>query len=291
MDWTSSLIKSIEYIENHLLDSITVDEVSKEVSISSYYFQKSFLIYTGYSVGEYIRSRRLYLAALDIRNTKEKIINIALKYGYETPEAFSKAFSRFHNATPREIRNSKKAPKPFLPLSIHISIQGGNIMDYKIEKEDELVFIGFKKTISEGEGYKECPKFWDEISNKYFSKISDDSEVSNAIKTNMIGSFAICLNDSQHSFNYFICGRYVGGKVPSNMELVKLPSSTWAKFRCVGPLPGALQSVNEQIWKDWIPNNKKYQLAFEADVEYYSNGNTQSEDYVSEIWLPVKENK
>lgn len=288
MNWTSSFLDAIDYIESHLLDDIDNKKIANEVAISSFYFQKSFLVYTGYTVNEYIRSRRLYKAALELQSSNTKIIDIAYKYGYETPESFTKAFTRFHGYTPSQIKKNEGRIKLFLPLKISISIKGGNEMDYTITEEKELVFVGFKTTIKDGEGYKKCPMFWDEISDKYFSKINDNSDISNAIKMFNIGSYAICVNNSNDSFDYYICGRYLKGDIPQGLEKVTFKSSLWAKFRCIGPIPGSLQSVNSKIWNEWIPNNHEYELGFEADVEYYSNGDIHSDNYESEIWLPVK---
>jgi len=246
------------------------------------------LIYTGYNVAEYIRSRRLYKAALEIKSSNKKIIDIALKYGYDTPESFTKAFTRFHGYTPSQVKKDAGRIKLFLPLNIKISIQGGDKMDYRVEEENELVLVGFKTTIKDGEGYSECPKFWDLISSKYFSKINDGSEVSEAIKKYSIGSYAICVNNSDDTFDYYICGKYYDGDIPKELEKVSFKPSLWAKFRCLGPIPGSLQAVNSKIWNDWIPNNHEYELGFEADLEYYSSADIHSENYESEIWLPVK---
>jgi len=288
MDWTSSFINAIDYIETHLLDKIDNETVAKAVNISSFYFQKCFLVYTGYNVNEYIRFRKLYKAAVEIRSSDIKIIDVAFKYGYETPESFTKAFTRFHGYTPSQIRKGSGSIKLFLPLNIKISIQGGDAMDYIIEEEKELTFVGFKTTIKGEEGYIKCPQFWDEIQNKYFSKINDGSDISEAIKGYCIGSFALCVNNKDNSFNYYICGKYTRGNIPKGLEKVSFKQSLWAKFKCVGPLPGALQSVNSKIWNEWVPNNHEYELGFEADLEYYSNGDIHSDNYESQIWLPVK---
>lgn len=138
MEWTESLRSAIAYMEEHLLDDISADDVAEAVHISSFYMQKAFRIMTGYSVGEYIRYRRLYLAALDVITEKEKIIDLAYKYGYETPESFTKAFSRFHGMSPVQIRKDAFQIKTFLPLKIKLEIKGGNDMDVTVEKMNVL---------------------------------------------------------------------------------------------------------------------------------------------------------
>lgn len=289
MNWTEEFIKAIDYIEEHLTNDITNDDIANSVGISSFYFQKVFLIYTNFTVAEYIRSRRLYQAALEVRSTDKRIIDIALEYGYETPEAFTKAFTRFHGYTPSQIRNSLGGIKLFLPLRVEIHIKGGEEMDYCIEKESRMSFIGFKWNIKDEEGYKECPKCWDVFSDNIMSKINDGSAISAAIKKYMIGAYAICKAKDNNTFDYYICGKCDRNTKVEGLEVVELDDSLWAKFKCCGPLPGALQAVNTKIWNDWIPNNTKYKLNGNIDIEYYSDGDVNSEDYKSEIWLPVKE--
>ena len=287
MDWTSCFIKSINYIEEHLLEEITVEDIAGISYISPFYFQKAFNIYTGYTVSEYIRNRRLYNAALEIYSNDVKIIDIAYKYGYETPEAFTKAFVRFHGISPNKIKENQNMIKVFLPLRIHIKVTGGDQMDYTIEKEDKFVIIGFTKTIKAGEGYEECPSFWDNVIGKYLN--GKNEEIKKVIRDNNVGEFAVCIENAEHKeFKYIIGGKYKGGNVPQEMELIEIPSTLWAKFRCVGPLPAALQTVNTKIWEDWIPNNNEYELNYPMDVEWYSDGDTNSSDYESAIWLPIK---
>lgn len=289
MDWTESFVNAINYIEEHLLEDISTNEVASSVFISPFYFQKVFSIYTGYSVSEYIRSRRLYQAAVELKSSNKNIIDIAYKYGYDTPESFSKAFYRFHGVMPSKAKEQHCPIKIFLPLRIRISIEGGNVMDYVIEEEKALKFIGFVKEIPADNGYIECPKFWDDINDRYFSKLNDNSEISKAIKENGVGEFAVCYDEDGKTFKYMIGGLYKGNKVPDGMQVLEFPTLKWAKFKCHGPLPGALQTVNSMIWKEWIPNNPKYELALNADIEWYSSDNISDDNYQSAIWLPIKE--
>ena len=170
MEWLTSIRKAIDYMEEHLEENITAQDVADQVFMSSFFFQKGFSLMTGYGLGEYIRNRRLYQAALDLQKTDEKIIDIAFKYCYETPESFTKAFSRFHGVSPSEVRQGSMV-KPFLPLKIEISIHGGNQMDYKIKKMAGFKVIGFAREFDNENSYIEIPKFWDEIREKYAARV------------------------------------------------------------------------------------------------------------------------
>lgn len=290
MEWTQSLKRAIDYMEEHLLEDIHAGDVADTVFMSPYYFQKGFKIMTGYTVGEYIRGRRLYLAALDVARGKEKIIDIALRYGYDTPESFTKAFSRFHRVSPIQMQGDIQKIKVFLPLTISISIQGGTNMDYAVEKMDKMTVIGFDKRFSFESSYQDIPKFWDEYCEKYCQNRAKE-DVQKAVEECNIGEFGVCIDDEKDEtgFHYMIAGRYDGRDVPRGMTVYEIPALTWAKFRCVGPMPGALQSVNTKIFKEWLPGNPTYEIAKPINIEWYSMGDLQSTDYESGIWIPVKE--
>jgi AraC family transcriptional regulator len=290
MEWIGSLKLAIDYMEKHLLENISSDEVADAVYMSPFYFQKGFKIMTGYSVGEYIRCRRLYMAALDVISDKEKVIDLAYKYGYDTPESFTKAFSRFHGVSPKQMKGDAKKIKTFLPLKISVSVKGGNGMDYVIEKMDAMKVIGYERDFSYETAYKEIPKFWNEFSSKYCTNEKGNEEVQKVIEACMIGEFGICIEDNskKKEFQYMIAGRYNGSSVPVGMKIFEIPAVEWAKFKCTGPLPGSLQSVNTQIFKEWLPGNLDYEIAMGMNIEWYSNGDCSSSDYKSEIWIPVK---
>lgn len=294
MEWVTSLKQVIEYVEGHLLDNIGADDVADTVHMSSFYLQKGFQIMTGYTIAEYIRNRRLYLSALDIVATDDKIIDVAYKYGYETPESFTKAFSRFHGVPPTQVKKNRTAIKPFLPLTINVMIQGGHEMDYSVEKMSGFKVIGYQREFAFESGYAEIPKFWDEVyKNKVASLLAKANPTTleeETIRNCQIGEFGVCIDDiGGGKFRYLIAGKYTGGEVPEGMTVYEFPDMEWVKFRCVGPMPGALQSVNTKIFKEWLPGNAEFEIAMGANIEWYSEeGNTTDADYESAIWVPVK---
>ena len=170
MEWLTAIRKSIEYIEGHLRDNISAQDVAEQVHISPLHFQRVFLIMTGYSVSEYIRNRKLYLAALDLINVDRKVIDVAYDYGYDTPDSFTKAFTRFHGTTPMQVKQNGYI-KTFLPLSVKVTVQGGDKMDYKITKMFGFKVIGFAREFSFDTAYEQIPKYWDEICEKYAANV------------------------------------------------------------------------------------------------------------------------
>lgn len=133
MEWVETLKRTITFLEDHLLEESAAEEAARMAAVSPFYLQRGFKLVTGCSMGEYIRNRRLYLAGLDAIAGRGKVIDLAYRYGYETPESLSKAFSRFHGVSPAQLRRNPEKITPFLPLKITLSIQGGQGMDYKAE--------------------------------------------------------------------------------------------------------------------------------------------------------------
>ena len=294
MDWLVCVRKAIGYMEEHLKDDISAQDIADEVYISPMFLQKGFTVITGMTVTEYIRNRRLSLAAETLRKTDAKIIDIAFDYRYETPESFTKAFTRFHGVSPSQVR-AGAAYKTFLPINIIMNVRGGNNMDFKVTKMFPLKVIGFQRTFSSEDSYSEIPKFWDEICDKYAANVYAGNPPANAyekaLMDNCIGEYGVCVDDiGCGKFRYLIAGKYCGGEVPAGMALYEFPMTDWAIFDCVGPIPDALQTLNTKIFREWLPGNPDYELDGNASVEWYDcvNGNKTDADYHSAIWLPVR---
>ncbi len=294
MEWLTAIRKCINFMEDNLTNDITAQEISEQVYLSPFFLQKGFSIMTGFGLMEYLRNRRLYKAALDLRNTKDKVIDIALRYCYETPESFTKAFTRFHGSTPVQVRAG--APiKAFFPLKISITISGGSQMDFKIITKVPFKVIGFEKEFSTEDCYEQIPKFWDEIFRKYANNVYAGKVPANsyekAVIDNNIGEYGICIDDiGANKFRYLIAGKYTGGDVPAGMSVYEFNQTDWAVFDCIGAIPETLQDLNTRIFKEWLPGNPDYELAGNANVEWYdmTNSNMESPDYHSAIWIPIK---
>ena len=166
MEWISAIQKAINYIEKHLMDEINYKDVAKYIHTSSYEFHRTFTFLTGMTVSFYIRNRRLSLAGMEIVETDSKISDIALKYGYDTPESFTKAFTRFHGVSPKIARDDSAKLVLFNPFVIKLTLDGGKIMDYIITQTKQQKFIAlvrsFKNEIINEEDNNEVPSFWAE---------------------------------------------------------------------------------------------------------------------------------
>lgn len=299
MDWNEILRRTVEYLEAHLCDGEgLVTGAAREVHISPFYLQKCFKIVTGYTISEYVRSRRLYLAALELLSGNDKLIELSFRYGYDTPESFAKAFGRFHGVSPTALKKEPSRLRVFLPLKIKFVLEGGNEMEQvTFEKMEHFTVIGFERKSNFGSSYEELPKFWDEILAKYLIPAHRDQEpkdaLTRAVRENGIGEFGVCIDDDpalaeEGKFRYLIAGRYGGGEVPDGLSLYEFPALEWAKFRCVGPMPGSIQSLNTRIFREWLPNHSEFKMAIPVNIEWYSEkGYKGDADYESGIWLPV----
>lgn len=290
MDWMESLRGAISYMERNLMENIGPEDIADAVHISPFYLQHGFRLVTGYTLGEYMRGRRLYLAALDMLSGDKSVLEVSCRYGYDTPESFTKAFTRFHGVPPTQVRKDSRAIRPFLPLVIKIEIQGGNEMDYKVEKKEEFQLIGFIREFEHETSYSKIPRFWDEaMALMPPPQRAPQTSIEQAICDNKIGEFGACFcGFGAGRFFYMIGGIYQGGPVPLGLTTVHVPAADWAQFRCVGPLPGALQSVNTKVFSEWLPGNPDYEPSMPINLEWYSMDDSSAPTYESGIWVPVR---
>ncbi len=292
MDWISSMQQAIGYIEDNITEDLKIEDIANQAYVSSFYFQKAFSILCGFTVGEYIRRRRLSLAGSELLATDIKVIDVAIKYGYDSPDSFAKAFNRFHGITPSSAKKEGAMLKSFAPLKIKFTLEGGNIMDYRIEEKSEFTVMGTSKIFDSETSSEEIPKYWTEHYN------SSKCEL-------VCGEYGICIDElseeikkkqapSETSFEYIIADNYNPQKeIPQGFVTRTIPAHTWAVFPCRGPMPSALQEVNTKIYSEWLPNCKEYEIAGAYNVEMYTDcsqyedGN-QNPNYYSEIWIPIK---
>ncbi|MDE6709846.1 MAG: AraC family transcriptional regulator, partial [Oscillospiraceae bacterium] len=210
MDWIKSFQRSIDYIEEHIAEPVEVSDIAAQMNVSAFYYQKIFSILCGFSLGEYIRNRRLALAGGELLATEEKIIDIAMKYGYDSPEGFTRAFVKFHGVTPSAVRKGGKV-RSFAKLAVEISVKGGSIMDYKIMKKEAFKIIAkqqrFEK-IEDVQGRSDIPKFWTEChSDGTVKYLAENGKRDGVLGSSVVG---MCMEDSTavKDFPYFIGAEY-----------------------------------------------------------------------------------
>ena len=280
MEWMKAIGDAVDYIETHLTEDIDTESVARHVCISPFYFQKGFSMLCGYTVAEYIRNRRLALAGGELLSGQVKIIDAALKYGYDSPDSFAKAFTRFHGITPTMARKEGVMLKSFAPLKLTISLKGGYRMDYKITKKETFTVLGFSRTFDYENANRDVPAFWQEHYALGRSRYVNG----------MFGVNIDCFMGHEN-FEYLIADLYNPTMdIPEGFVVKTIPAFTWAVFPCKGL--NSLQNVNTRIFSEWLPALKEYEIAAGYCIEMYDrpykypNG-TSDENYHVEFWIPV----
>ncbi|MGD6958789.1 AraC family transcriptional regulator [Rossellomorea aquimaris] len=272
----------IQYIEDNLDGAVEMEELSRLSLSSKFHFQRLFSLVTGYTVADYVRKRRLTLAAQELINQNAKVIDVAFKYGYETPESFSKAFRRAHGVSPSQVREAGTSLKAFPRISFQIQLKGEVEMDYKIVDKEAFQVIGKGKRVStcNGENLKDIPAFWDEVNTTDLDRLICEAAGNNE----MLG---ICMEFDHPSeeFTYFI-GAEKKSEKNRSLEVKEIPAATWAVFESVGPMPNAIQGVWKRIYSEWFPSTG-YEHCGGPEFELYPPGNPNGENYRCEIWIPI----
>ena len=291
MDWITGIQRALDYTEEHLTEKINYEAVAKQAYSSPFHFQRMFAMLCGFSLGDYIRMRRLTLAAEELVRTNDRVLTIALKYGYETPESFSRAFMRFHGITPTDARRGGNV-KSFSRLSVKLILSGGNTMDYRIEKKDALRIVCKKKQVTKPQGdtaTADISAFWNECSkNGTIEKICKYGRFDH-----LGGVLGICFSGemADSGFPYGIGAEYNGAPLCDDvLDIVDIPAYTYAVFQCKGKMPDAFQKTYRQICTEFFPQSN-YEYGNGVELEVYPSAEVQDPDYTCEIWIAVNEKK
>ncbi|KAF5067727.1 Integron-associated effector binding protein [anaerobic digester metagenome] len=291
MDWITGIQRALDYTETHLTGEIDYETAAKEACSSVFHFQRMFTMLCGFSLGDYIRMRRLTLAAEDLMRMNDKVIDIALKYGYDTPESFSRAFTRFHGITPTEARHGGNV-KSFSRLSVKLILSGGSTMDYRIEKKDAFKIICKKKQVTKPQGdtaAADIHVFWNECS----ADGTMDAICKYGKFDHLNGVLGICFSEelADSGFPYGIGAEYNGTPLNGQkLDIIEIPAYTYAVFTCRGKMPEAFKDTYKKICTEFFPQSN-YEYGQGVELEVYPSADVQNPDYTCEIWIAVKEKK
>lgn len=297
MDWICGIQNAIDYIEGHLTEEIDYEEVAKQSLSSSYHFQRVFGILCGYTLGEYIRFRRLSLAGAELTNGRAKVIDVALKYGYDSPDSFAKAFRNFHGITPSEARTNGSMLKSFSRLSIQILLKGGNTMNYRIEEKPEMILTGYKRRFSGVPGERA------EQEKEMYVTTRPLQYILGALSGDSVSNFDIITNIDDNGYDFYIASQLteynrnnldkdevLGKEFAGYYENITIPKGTYAIFeteRCAYPTQIFLE-LRKKVASEWLPNSG-YVLkdAPELVVTHWYRGEKRNQRY-RELWIPVE---
>jgi AraC family transcriptional regulator len=283
LEWLIRMKEALDYMENKMEEPFNIEDIAKVAYSSPFHFQRMFYMLTGVSVKDYIRKRRLTLAAQELAVSKVKVLDVALKYGYDSPESFAKAFRKAHGITPSAARESGVQLKAFPRLSFHLSLKGDKEMDYRIETREAFTVIGLEKevTTKDGENSRQIPKLWLESN----ANGTSDELLKLGVDKDLLG---ICanMNHEKETFSYWIAVEVPSETDPEGYASTTIPAASWAVFTSVGPMPDAIQQVWSRIFQEWFPATG-YEHTGGPEFELYLPGRPDAEDYGCEIWVPV----
>ena len=254
-------------------------------------FQRMFSIICDMSLSEYIRHRRLTLAAFELQNSNIKIVDLASKYYYESPEAFTRAFNSLHGVSPSVARKNGSLLKAYPRISFHLTLKGDAPMNYRIEQKNAFTVYGIECIISteNGKNWKEIPEFWKEIvTNGRYDKLIQSTNLPEPDEgLNRINAINCYRTTDNNTIPYMV---FAFKTEESNIEgftVVDIPSATWAIFKSeIHTLEGtsdALTGLIKHIYSDWLPTANYTKVEnFEFELTYKCKGN-----FYSEIWIRV----
>ena len=291
MDWITGISKAIDYIEEHITEPTDYARAAKEACSSPFNFQRVFALLCGYTLGDYVRMRRLTLAGEELLSTDDKVIDVSHKYGYDSPESFSRAFTRFHGVSPSAVRKGA-AIRSFSRICVKLILTGGSIMEYRIEKKQAAKIICRRREFTKpGDDYtnREIPEFWNECGRdgsiqKLCGYIKDSAQFK--------GLLGVCFSTemTDSGFPYGIGAEYDGESDPQDFEIVEIPAYTYAVFTVRGRMPDAFRETYRKICTEFFPQSG-YEYGNGVEIEAYPSADVQNPDYTCEIWIAVKPKK
>ena len=288
MDSLSYLNKAMEYIEEHLTEDIDFSEISKIACCSEYHFKRMFSFLSGIGLSEYIRRRRLTLAALDLRDESLRIIDIAVKYGYDSDDSFSRAFRAMHGVLPSEVRKSNIQLKAYPRMTFQLSINGGCEMKYRIVEKGPFKIVGFKKRVPiifNGVN-PEIAKMAELLTPEIIDKLKALSNVEPTGIINASANFSEGRMEEKGELDHYI-GAATTSDETAEFDVLNVEAGTWAVFEAVGPFPETLQNVWGRIYSEWFPSSG-YEAVPGPEILWNESQDTKEPNYRSEIWIPVR---
>ena len=278
MEWVERLNQSMNYIEEHLTDEIDYGQLAKTACCSTYHFQRMFAYMAGIPLSEYIRRRKMSLAAVDLQGSTSKVIEIAEKYGYSSPTAFNRAFQSIHGIAPSAVRGEGVEVKSFPPIVFKISVKGAEEMNYRIETKDAFRIIGVSAPLDKQieNNFKEVPEMWQRAAMD-----GTIQRLAGLMDSPPMGLLGVSACGEEENWKYFIA--VSSTKNGGEFEEYTVPAATWAVFTGEGTNQ-SIQELEQRIITEWLPSSG-YEYGSAPDIELYLNPDPENARY--EVWIPV----
>lgn len=298
MEWIDGIQRALDYIEENITEEIDCNDLAKISYSLPYHFQRVFSILCGYTLGEYIRNRRLTLAGQELAKNKSKVIDVAVKYGYNSPDSFTKAFTKFHGITPSEAHKDGAQLHSFARLSIKITLEGGNIMNYRIEKKPAIKITGLKTEFkgTPDERYGQQHDFMVKGETRFvryaMQGIAKTCETEYSVVSNVRddGFDFIVGNIISDSYTKDL-SKHIGSENANILTVMEIPEQ---KYLVVETERNALSILShldlryQAVSQCFAKSNLILANSPEITV-YHAFENDKDSSYI-ELWLPIKEN-
>ena len=291
MDSISSMNEALSYVEDHLTEDMDYGEVAKIAHCSEYHFKRMFSLLAGISLSEYVRRRRLTLAALDLKDKNTRIIDVAVKYGYNAADSFSRAFQTMHGILPSEARDERTKRKAYPRMTFQLSINGGCEMNYRIVEKEPFQLVGFKKRVPiifHGVN-PEIAKMYELMTPEVIERLKTLSNIDPAGIISASTNFSEERMEENGELDHYI-GVATTSSETAGFDELSVDAGTWAIFDSVGPFPQTLQNVWGRIYSEWFPSSG-YEAVEGPEILWNESKDTENPKYKSEIWIPVKKIK
>ncbi len=280
MEWIERLNKTISYMEEHLTEEISYDELARMACCSTYHFQRMFAYIAGIPLSEYIRRRRMSLAAVDLQSGEGKIIDIGMKYGYSSPTAFNRAFQSVHGIAPSIAQKGGTPIKSYPPISFKIAVKGGEELNYRTEEKASFRIIGVSQPLDKEieKNFMVVPQMW--------QKAATDGTLNKIIplmNQQPMGVLGVSACNDKEEWKYFIAVSS-SSEIDNSLEEYVVPGCTWAIFSGTGT-NRSIQELQQRVVTEWLPTSG-YEFADAPDVEVYLNSDPDNAQY--EVWLPIR---
>lgn len=285
--------QALAYIEAHLTEEIDYREAARQAHCSEHHFKRMFSALAGIPLSEYVRRRRLTLAALELQDESVRILDAALKYGYESPDSFTRAFAQLHGVTPSEARRLGRPLKAFPRMTFQLTIKGGSEMEYRIVEKDAfrivgimgrvpIVFEGVNPAIAELAGT---------LTPELIATIKGLADTEPAGLISASTNFSDTRMEEKGELDHYI-GAATTQPAPAGLASLEVPASAWAVFTAAGPFPQTLQSVWGRIYSEWFPTaGTDYEQTGGPELLWNESPGTTLPNYRSEIWIPVRKKR
>ncbi|MHA7748563.1 MULTISPECIES: AraC family transcriptional regulator [Paenibacillus] len=278
---------ALAYIEQNLTEEIDFKEAARLAMCSEFHFKRMFSFLAGVSLSEYIRRRRLTLAAFELNHSAIKIIDLAVKYGYNSPDSFTRAFQTMHGITPTEARETGQTLKAYPRLTFQLTIKGGDVMNYRIEEKEAFRIVGLKKRVPiifEGVN-PEIAAMWGSLNAELIQELKSLSNVTPSGLISGSANFSEGRMEEEGELDHYI-GAATTKECPDHLTALEVPASSWAVFEAVGPFPETLQQVWGRIYAEWFPSSS-YEQVDGPEILWNESKEVTSPNFRSEIWIPV----